>query len=141
MKRLIKYLNLFFYIFLYRLLCKLCLFSLANASAAIVSTNINFILILNGTNIKDWKDNVLIILGYMDLDLALRTDQPPPLTTDSSTEAKKEFERWDRSNRMSLMIIKRDIPETSRCTVSGEVTTAKEFLDDIGKCFVTNDKA
>ena len=93
MTGLIKYLNLFIYIFLYRLLCKLCLFSLANASAAIVSTNINFIPILNGTNFKDWKDNVLIILGCMDLDLALRTDQPPPLTTDSSTEAKKEFER------------------------------------------------
>ena len=77
----------------------------------------------------------------MDLDLALRTEQLPPLITDSFVEAKKEFERWDHSNRMSLMIIKRGILETFRCIVSKEVTTAKEFLDDIEKHFVKNDKA
>ena len=76
----------------------------------------------------------------MDLDLALRTEQPPLLTTDSFTKAKKEFERWDRSNRMSLMIIKHDIPETFKGTISGGVTTTKEFLDDIEKHFVKNDK-
>ena len=83
---LTKYLNFFF--FLYRLLCELCLFYSANASATIVSTNINFISILNETNFKDWKENVLIVVGCMDLDLALMTKQPPPLTTDSSAEAK-----------------------------------------------------
>ena len=76
----------------------------------------------------------------MDLDLALRADQPPSLSTYSFGEAKKEFEMWDCSNRMSLMIIKRDILETFKGTVSGEVSTAKEFLDDIEKCFVKNDK-
>ena len=81
---LTKYLNLFIYLFLYRLLCELCLFCSGNASAIIISSNINFILIFNGTNFKDWKENVLIIFGYMDLDLALRTNQPPRLTTDSS---------------------------------------------------------
>ena len=67
-------------------------------------------------------------------------DQPPPLTTDSSGEAKKEFEMCDRSNCMNLMIIKSDIPETFRGIVSEEVTTAKEFLDNIEKHFVKNDK-
>ena len=79
---LTKYLNLFICLFLYRLLCELCLFCSTNASIVIVSTIINFIPILYGTNFKDWKENVLIVLGYMDLDLALRTDRPPPLTTD-----------------------------------------------------------
>ena len=77
----------------------------------------------------------------MDMDLALRTEQPPPLTMDSSAEAKKEFERWDRSNHMSLMIIKHGIPETFRGIITGEVTTSKEFLDDNEKHFVNNDKA
>ena len=131
----------FIYLILYRLLCELCLFCLANTCATIVSTNINFIHILNGTNVKDWKENVLIILVCMDLDLALRIEQPPPLTTDSSAKAKKEFERWDHSNCMSLMIIKCDISETFRGIVSGEVTTTKEFLDDIEKRFVKNKKA
>ena len=39
------------------------------------------------------------------------------------------------------MVIKHGIPETFRGTVSKEVTTAKEFLDDIEKHFVKNDKA
>ena len=43
----------------------------------------------------------------------------------SSVEYKKEFERWDRSNRMSLVIIKYGILETFRGTVSGEVNNAK----------------
>ena len=77
----------------------------------------------------------------MDLDLPLRIDQHPTITTNSSIEAKKEFERWDRSNRMSLMIIKSSIPETLKRTIFGEVTTTKEFLDDIEKLFVKNDKA
>ena len=42
---------------------------------------------------------------------------------------------------MSLMIIKHNIPETLRGTVSEKVTTAKEFLDDIEKRFLKNDKA
>ena len=42
---------------------------------------------------------------------------------------------------MSLMIIKHDVLENFKGTVSGEVTTAKEFLDDIEKSFMKNDKA
>ena len=76
----------------------------------------------------------------MDLDLALRIDRPPPLTMDSSTESKKKFEMWDRSNCMSLMIIKLGILETFKIVVSKELTTAKEFLNDIEKCFMENDK-
>ena len=89
---LTKYFD-FIYLILCRLLCEFCLFCSANASTAIVSANINSILILNGTNFKDWKENVLIVLDCMDLDLALRSEQPPLLTTDGFTKAKKEFER------------------------------------------------
>ena len=78
----------------------------------------------------------------MDLDLVLRTNRPLPLTTDNFAEAKKnEFERWNCSNRMSLMIIKHGIPESFRGAVSEEVTTAKEFVNDIEKRFVKNNKA
>ncbi|KAL2481977.1 hypothetical protein Adt_34943 [Abeliophyllum distichum] len=86
----------------------------ATGSASTISANINSIPILNGSNFKHWKENIMIVLGCMDLDLALRTEQPPALTTESSTEAKRDIEKWDRSNRMSLMIIKRSIPETFR---------------------------
>ncbi|OIT08566.1 hypothetical protein A4A49_53097 [Nicotiana attenuata] len=35
---------------------------------------------LNGTNFKQWQENLKIVLGVMDFDLALTVDSPPPLT-------------------------------------------------------------
>ena len=45
-------------------------------SASSISTNVNNILVLNGTNFKIWKEHVIIVLGCMDLDYALRVDRP-----------------------------------------------------------------
>ena len=42
---------------------------------------------------------------------------------------------------MSLMIIKRDIPEVFRGTVSNDITSVKEFLAEIEKRFAKSDKA
>ena len=122
-------------------LCFICfvLFSV-NTSASVISANVNSIPLLNGTNFKDWKENVSIVLGCMDLDLALRTDKPAALTAESTADQKRDFEKWDRSNRMCLMIMKRGIRESFRGSVSDEVT-AKEFLEQIEKRFVKNDKA
>ncbi|KAK9714501.1 hypothetical protein RND81_06G099300 [Saponaria officinalis] len=118
-----------------------CLLSSVNASAATISGNLSSIPVLNGTNFKDWKESMLIVLGCMDLDFAIRKDCPAPLTDASSLDDKREFEKWERSNRMSLMIIKRGIPEAFRGAVSDEITGAKEFLAEIEKRFVKNDKA
>ncbi|KAK9672848.1 hypothetical protein RND81_12G129000 [Saponaria officinalis] len=105
-----------------------------NASAATISGNLSSIHVLNGTNFKDWKESMLIVLGCMDLDLAIRKDCSAPLTDASSPDDKREFEKWERSNRMSL-IIKRGIPEAFRGAVSDEITDAKEFLSEIEKRF------
>ena len=115
-------------------------FTSANASAATISANINSIPMLNGTNFKVWKENILIVLGCMDLDYALRTEQPQPLNADSTPDAKKEHEKWERSNRMSLMIIKRGVPEAFRGIESEGITKAKDFLAEIEKRFAKNDK-
>ena len=96
---------------------------------------------LNGTNFKDWKENILIVLSCMDLDLALRIEQPTSFTDASSPNDRKNFEKWDRSNRMSLIIIKRSISEAVRGAVSEKITKAKEFLAEIEQRFVKNDKA
>jgi hypothetical protein len=77
----------------------------------------------------------------MDLDLALRTEQPTSLTDSSTSEARKNYEKWDRSNRMSLMIIKRGIPEAFRGAISEDITSAKDFLAEIEKRFAKSDKA
>ncbi|XP_020253844.1 uncharacterized protein LOC109830898 [Asparagus officinalis] len=112
----------------------------ANASSAIIFANINLILMLNVTNFKVWKENILIVLGYMDLNIALRTEQPQPLTADSIPDAKKEYERWEHSNHMSLMIISRGIPEAFRGTKSEGITKAKDFISKIEKRFAKHDK-
>jgi len=76
----------------------------------------------------------------MDLDLTLRIEQPASLTTESSPDDRKNFEKWEHSIRMSLMIIKRDILKAFRGAVSDEITLAKYFLAEIEKHFVKNDK-
>ncbi|XP_060974564.1 uncharacterized protein LOC133039672 [Cannabis sativa] len=95
---------------------------------------------LNGINFKDGKKNLLIVLGCMDLDHAIRNEQPAPLTNKSSHDDKREFEKWDRSNRMSLMIMKHNIPEAFWGTYSEGVTMAKNFLEQIEEHFTKNDK-
>ena len=57
-------------------------------SAANVTAKVNSIPMLNGTNFKVWKEAVEIVLGCMDLDLALRTKQPIS-TPETSNEVKK----------------------------------------------------
>ena len=113
----------------------------ATASASTISANMNSIPMLNGTNFKDWKENVMIVLGCMDLDLVLRVGQPAALTDKSSPEEKRDFERRDRSNRMSLMITKQGIPKAFSGAVFDKVTTAKEFIEEIEKRFAKNVKA
>ncbi|XP_014627297.1 uncharacterized protein [Glycine max] len=108
---------------------------------ASISANLNSIPILNGTNFKDWKENMQIVLGCMDLDLTLRIEKPPSPMDSSTSKHRKLHEKWDHSNCMSLMIIKSGIPEVFRGTISDDITSAKEFLAEIEKHFEKSDKA
>jgi hypothetical protein len=110
------------------------------ASANSVSSNINNIPMLDGTNFKHWKETLMIVLGCMDLDLALRVECPPALTDTSTSDAKRDLEKWERSNCMCLMIMKHAIPESFRGTTSEE-DNAKRFLVELEKRFEKNEKA
>uniref|UniRef100_B9GRY9 Uncharacterized protein n=1 Tax=Populus trichocarpa TaxID=3694 RepID=B9GRY9_POPTR len=83
-----------------------------NTSASTISANINSIPMLNETNFRDLKENAMIVLGCMDLDLVPRIEQPTALTDKSS--------------------------KTFRGSVSEKVTTAKKFLEAIEKHFAKN---
>ncbi|XP_028196659.1 uncharacterized protein LOC114381593 [Glycine soja] len=78
---------------------------MANPVVASISANLNSVPVLDGANFKDRKENMEIVLGCMDLDLALRIEKPPS-------------------------------PMDSRA-----LTSAKEFLAEIEKCFAKSDKA
>ncbi|XP_020682407.1 uncharacterized protein LOC110099552 [Dendrobium catenatum] len=104
-----------------------------------ISANLNNILVLNGSNFKKWKDHITIVLGYMDLDYAIRTERPPALTEESTIEQRANFEKWERSNRMSLMIMKHSILDIIRGAMPEE-ENAKKFLSQIADRFVGSEK-
>ena len=113
----------------------------ATSSASNINANINSIPMLNGTNFKTWHENLQIVLGVMDLDLALRVSSLARLTVESSFDEKRDIERWEKSNHMCLMIIKKAIPEAFRGTISETIKTAKEFLEEIKNRFAKNEKS
>ena len=109
---------------------------------ASIFANLDSVPVLNGANFKDWKENMQIVLGCMDLDLTLRIEKPSSPTDSSTSEQRKHREKWDHSNRMSLMIIKCGIPEVFRGNVSNDIiTSAKEFLTEIENRFAKSDEA
>ena len=62
---------------------------------------------LSGANFKKWKEQIGIVVGRMDLDYAIREPTPTKHTSESANEQKALYEKWEHSNRMSLMIMKR----------------------------------
>ena len=73
----------------------------------------------------------------MELDLALRMECPTS-TPENLNEA--NIEKWEQSNRLSLMLMKRSIPEAFRGSIT-ESANAKKFLLDTEQVFAKNEKA
>ncbi|XP_075486543.1 uncharacterized protein LOC142526176 [Primulina tabacum] len=107
--------------------------------ASSISANLNNVPVLNGSNFKKWKEHVMIVLGCMDLDYALREDRPTLLTSSGTADQKGSLEKWERSNRMKLMIMKHSIPDTIRGAIPEE-NDAKKFLTQIADRFAANEK-
>jgi hypothetical protein len=69
---------------------------------------------LNETNFSTWKEQIEIYLGVLKIDQALLVDKLVALTNESSADYKTNFTKWERSNRMSLMIMKITITSAIR---------------------------
>ncbi|XP_071705289.1 uncharacterized protein [Rutidosis leptorrhynchoides] len=95
---------------------------------------------LNGTNFASWKDQIKISLGITDLDYALRFDQSAPLTDKTTVEQKRTYDIWERSNRMSLMIMKNSISPAIRGAIP-DSENAKEFLEFVEEQFKGSSKS
>ncbi|KAK3035629.1 hypothetical protein RJ639_033157 [Escallonia herrerae] len=76
----------------------------------------------------------------MDLDYALRVDAPAAFTAKSSTEQKAAYEKWERSNRISLMIMKGSITTAIRGAIP-DSDNAKLYLAHIEEQFQGSSKA
>ena len=102
-------------------------------SATDFTTNINSIPMLNGSNFKSWQKNLLIVLTIIDLDLVLKVYSSTPLTDQSTLDDKKEIERWERSNRMCIMIIKKAILEAFKGLMIEKATRPMSSLYRLNK--------
>ncbi|KAK4409432.1 hypothetical protein Sango_0016200 [Sesamum angolense] len=78
------------------------------------------------------EENLEIVLGVMDLDLALREDTLPALTNKSTSEQKRR-KKGGRNLTVCVIIMKKSIPEAIRGTTSETLTKAKDFLEYIEK--------
>ncbi|GAV65315.1 UBN2_2 domain-containing protein [Cephalotus follicularis] len=102
---------------------------------AVIPTFDSFhILILSCENFADWKEKILLTLGCMDIDLTLCVDEPP-IPTELSMPNKKE-----RSNRLSLMLIKSHVSKSIRSSIPDCYMVA-DYMKSIEKQFVRSHKA
>ena len=94
---------------------------------------------LRSYNFKIWKERIRLHLGYMEIDYAIRKSEPQEMT-EESTPTEVLFERWERSNRLSVMFIKTKITASIRGSVE-QYDKVQDLLKTIGKQFLTSDKA
>ena len=50
---------------------------------------------LKGDNYKVWKERILLHLGWMDIDYAIRIEEPPVVTETSSASDIALYEHWE----------------------------------------------
>lgn len=91
-------------------------------------------------NYIEWKEKVLLTLSLLDLNLALRVKEPSIPTESSTLEAKANYERWERSNHLSLILIKAYISQSIRSYISNR-NMVRAYMKAIAEQFVSSDKA
>ncbi|XP_028057285.1 uncharacterized protein LOC114261242 [Camellia sinensis] len=113
---------------------------IAAISISVLSNESSRIPFLNGDNFSNWKDKILLTLGCMDLDLALSVDEPLETTNESSAAEKSAYDKWERSNRLSLMLIKSHISQSIRGSIPPS-DMVKNYMRAIEEQFASSDKA
>ncbi|GAV65560.1 UBN2_2 domain-containing protein [Cephalotus follicularis] len=109
-------------------------------SSYFISVYVSGVEPLNGTNFLTWKEQIGIVLGVMDLDHALRLDTPAAIMAQSTIEQRAAYEKWERSNRMSLMIMKSSISVAIQGAIP-DSNDAKTYLASVEEQFKGSSKA
>jgi hypothetical protein len=79
-----------------------------------LTADINSIPMLTGSNYKEWKDTLEIILGCLDLDIALQRAKPHVPVADSPENIQNAHARWMRSNHLYFKVMQRTSRESFR---------------------------
>ncbi|WVZ83632.1 hypothetical protein U9M48_030760 [Paspalum notatum var. saurae] len=108
---------------------------------------------LTGTNFHEWREEIRLVLGVMDLDHALREDactapvarDNAPVTAEATRQYEMEKQRWERSNRLSLMIMQNSISIGIRGAIPDSKDdvpfNAKQHLVSVEEQFKSSSKA
>ena len=76
----------------------------------------------------------------MDIDYAIKKEEPPAVTETSTPDAISLYEKWGRSNCLSVMFIKTKISAGIRGSVE-QYEKVQDLLKAIDEQFATSDKA
>ncbi|KAL6323868.1 hypothetical protein AAG906_005864 [Vitis piasezkii] len=95
---------------------------------------------LKGDNFKLWNERVLLQLGCIDIDYAIRKYETLKIIDTSTPDQILLYECWDKSNHLSVMYIKTKISVGIRGSIK-QHKNVRESLKAIDKQFVTSDKA
>ncbi|KAL4340139.1 hypothetical protein GQ457_08G024220 [Hibiscus cannabinus] len=94
---------------------------------------------LTSENFKFWKESILLQLGCLDIDYAIRKSEPN--ITDNSNQADLAlYEKWERSNRLSIMFIKSKVLADVRGSIE-QYENVQDLLPAIEKQFQTSQKS
>ena len=91
-------------------------------------------------NYKMWKERILLHLGWMDIDYAIRHEKSLAVDDDSEPYEINLYERWERSNRLNIMFIKTKLSAAIR-SLMDHYTRVKDLLKAIDEQFKTSEKA
>jgi len=86
------------------------------------------------------KERILLQLEWMDIDYAIRKDEPLVITNESSLAAVALYERWEWSNQLKVMFIKTKI-SAGICGSVDQHEKVRDLLKIIDDQFITLDKA
>ena len=98
------------------------------------------VLELGGDNFKIWKKRIIFQLGCMDIDYAIRKDEPHKFIDANTPDEILLYERLEKSNRLSVMYIKTKL-SAGICGSIEQHENVLELLKAIDEQFVTSDKA
>ncbi|XP_019427200.1 PREDICTED: uncharacterized protein LOC109335521 [Lupinus angustifolius] len=95
---------------------------------------------LRGDNFKVWKEGVLLHLGWMNIDYAIRKPEPPVNTKVCTLDQVDLYEKWERSNRLCFMFIKTKVSTRIKGSIE-QYDNVRLLMNAIDDQFVTSDKA
>ena len=88
----------------------------------------NVMIKFNGLNYVEWSEHIQFHLGVLGLDFAVISDEKPAAITETSTESDKFLhEAWERSNRLSLNLMRMTIAENVKPSMP-KTENAREFM-------------